>query len=154
MDSRLHIRGTVYQTEDKHWLFGSGISFYLPSGSRFSYGGDGALSTAINVSVETYVRDVILAVNTGIHWRPTGVVGELAVGDEWTLGVGGYLPLREGKYRVGGSLVMSTGTERLRGQSGVESSTFFSAGHTPLERMAQGRMWPEPTKQPSGGGRA
>jgi hypothetical protein len=102
MDARLDLRGMVYETADKKWLFGAGMSIYMPIGSRFSYGGDGAASTAINVSVETYVRDVIVAVNTGIHWRPSGVIGELTVGDEWTLGVGAYLPLREGKYRVGG----------------------------------------------------
>jgi outer membrane protein OmpA-like peptidoglycan-associated protein len=147
LDARLDFRGTVYRTEDRKWLFGAGMSFWIPTGSRFSYGGDGATSTALNLSVETYVREVIVAVNTGLHWRPTGVVGELAVGDEWTLGVGGWLPLREGKYRVGGSIVMSTGTESLRGQSGVEKSTFFSARNTPIEWMAEGRMALDPTKQ-------
>jgi outer membrane protein OmpA-like peptidoglycan-associated protein len=151
MDMRLDIRGLVYRTDDKKWLFGAGMSFFVPTGSRFSYGGDGDLSTALNFSMETYIREVILAVNTGLHWRPTGVVGELTVGDEWTLGVGGYLPLREGKYRVGGSIVMSTGTESLRGQSGIERSTFFSARNTPIEWMAEGRMALDPTKQLWGG---
>jgi OmpA-OmpF porin, OOP family len=147
MDTRLDARGTVYRAPDKSWVLGAGMSFYVPTGSRFSYGGDGAMSTALNVSFETYVKDVILVANTAIHWRPTGVVGELAVGDEWVLGVGGYLPLREGKYRVGGSIVMSTGTESLRGQSGVESSTFFSRRNTPLEWMAEGRMALDSTRQ-------
>jgi outer membrane protein OmpA-like peptidoglycan-associated protein len=151
MDARLDFRGTVYTTEDKKWLFGAGMSFFIPTGSQFSYGGDGSFSTALNVSVETYVRDLILAMNTGIHWRPTGVVGELTVGDEWTLGVGAYLPLREGKYRVGGSIVMSTGTESLIGQSGVEKSTFLTARNTPIEWMAEGRMALDSTKQFWGG---
>ena len=57
MDTRLDVRGLVYRTDDKKWLFGAGMSFFIPTGSQFSYGGDGALSTALNVSVETYVRD-------------------------------------------------------------------------------------------------
>jgi len=146
-DARLDMRGTLFQTDDKKWLFGTGISVYLPVGSRFSYGGDGAVSTALNVAVETYVRDLIVAVNTGIHWRPTGVIGELTVGDEWTFGVGAYMPLRDGKYRVGGSIVMSTGTETLKGQSNVEASTFFSARNTPVEWMAEGRMALDTTRQ-------
>jgi outer membrane protein OmpA-like peptidoglycan-associated protein len=152
LDTRLDFRGTVYRTDDKKWLFGAGMSFYLPTGSKFSYGGDGDVSTTLDLAVETYVRDLILDFNTGIHWRPTGVVGVLTVGDEWTLGIGGYLPLREGKYRVGGSVVMSTGTESLAGAGAVEKSTFMTARNTPIEWMAEGRMALDPTRQLWAGG--
>ncbi|HKQ67797.1 MAG TPA: OmpA family protein [Polyangiaceae bacterium] len=140
MDMRLDFRGLVFRTDDRRWLFGAGISFFIPTGSQFNYGGDGATHTALNFSAETYVRDVIVAVNTGLHFRPTGVVGELAVGDEWLLGIGAYLPLRDGRVRVGGSLNLSTGIEKLAGQSRAASSTFFSARNTPLEWLAEGRM--------------
>ncbi len=147
MDTRLDARARLFQTDDKRWLFGGGLSFFLPSGAQYSYGGDGAISTAFNVSVETYIRNITLVVNSGLHIRPIGVVGELAVGDEWTLGVGGFLPLRDGKYRVGGSIWMSTGTESLTAQSRVENSTFLSARNTPIEWMAEGRMALDPTRQ-------
>jgi len=147
MDTRVDARARLFETDDKRWLFGGGISFFLPSGAQYSYGGDGAVSTAFNVSVETYIRKITLDFNTGVHIRPVGVVGELTVGDEWTLGVGGFVPLRDGKYRVGGSIWMSTGTESLTGQSRVEKSTFFSARNTPIEWMAEGRMALDPTRQ-------
>ena len=142
MDMRLDIRGLVYRSDDKNWLLGAGISFYLPTGSQYSYGGDGAVHTAINFSAETYFRDVILTGNTGFHFRPVGVVGDLAVGSEFTLAVGAFVPLRDGRIRVGGELLMSTGLESLSGQSRQENSTFFSAKNTPLEWMAEGAHEP------------
>jgi len=81
-----------------------------------------------------------------LHMRPTGVVGDLAVANEWTLGVGAFLPLRDGRLRVGGSLTMSTGTESVKGQSG-EYSTFFAPRNTPLEWLAEGRVALDPTRQ-------
>jgi OmpA-OmpF porin, OOP family len=152
MDARLDARARFFETDDKRWLFGGGISFFLPSGAQYSYGGDGAMSTAFNVSVETYIRKITLVVNSGLHIRPVGVVGELAVGDEWTLGVGGFMPLRDGKYRVGGALFMSTGIESLTAQSRVEQSTFLSARNTPIEWMAEGRMALDPKRQLWAGG--
>jgi OOP family OmpA-OmpF porin len=146
MDLRLDVRGMIYRTDDKRWLFGAGMSFFIPTGAQYSYGGDGSTHTALNLSMETYVRNVIIAVNTGLHMRPIGVVGELAIGNEWTLGVGGYLPLRDGRVRVGGSFTFSTGTESLKGQSG-EYSTFFAAKNTPLEWLAEGRMALDSTRQ-------
>jgi outer membrane protein OmpA-like peptidoglycan-associated protein len=148
MDARLDFRGLVYRTDDKKWLFGAGISFFIPIGAQFSYGGDGSTHTALNLSVETYVRDLIIAVNTGLHMRPFGVVGELGVGNEWTLAAGAYLPLREGRLRVGGSLNMSTGTESVRaGAQSTENSTFFAGRNTPLEWLAEGRMALDQTRQ-------
>src|SRR5262249_54234432 len=50
LDARVDARGTIYRSDDKKWLIGAGLSFYLPSGSRFSYGGDGAVGTALTLS--------------------------------------------------------------------------------------------------------
>ena len=44
MDLRLDIRGLVYRSDDKRWLFGAGMSFFIPTGAQYSYGGDGATS--------------------------------------------------------------------------------------------------------------
>jgi outer membrane protein OmpA-like peptidoglycan-associated protein len=81
-----------------------------------------------------------------------GVVGDLAVGSELTLAVGAFVPLRDGRIRVGGELLMSTGLESLAGQSRQENSTFFSAKNTPLEWMAEGRMDLDDKKQLWAGG--
>jgi OOP family OmpA-OmpF porin len=146
-DLRLDIRANVYRSDDKSWVLGTGLSFYAPTGSQFSYGGDGAAHTSFNFAAETYIRSVIVVANAGVHLRPTGVVGELAVGDEATLGVGGFLPLREGKIRVGGEVFMSTGIESLAGQTRVQKSTFFSGRNTPVEWLAEARTWLDPERQ-------
>jgi OOP family OmpA-OmpF porin len=146
-DLRLDIRGVVYRSDDKRWLLGAGLSFYPPTGAQFSYGGDGGVHTSWNFAAETSIRDLAIAANAGIHLRPTGVVGELAVGDELTLGLGAFLPLREGRIRVGGEVLMSTGMESLAGQSRVAESTFFSAKNTPIEWLAELRTWLDPERQ-------
>jgi OmpA-OmpF porin, OOP family len=139
MDVRLDARALLYRADDKQWLIAGGISFYLPSGAQYSYGGDGKTHTSLNLSVETLVRDLIVVLNTGWHFRPRGVVGELNVGDEATLGVGAFWPMRDGRIRVGGSMWMSTGLESFTSR-GIEKSTIFSARNTPLEWLAEGRM--------------
>jgi outer membrane protein OmpA-like peptidoglycan-associated protein len=147
-DLRLDIRAVLFRSDDNRWRLGAGLSFYPPTGAQFSYGGDGGVHTSWNFAAETTIRDLVtLTANTGIHLRPTGVVGELAVGDEMTLGLGGFLPLRGGLIRVGAELFMSTGLESLAGQSRVEESTFFSAKNTPVEWMVEGRTFLDPERQ-------
>jgi outer membrane protein OmpA-like peptidoglycan-associated protein len=139
-DMRLELRAFLYRSDDKRFSFGAGASVFAPIGNQFSYGGDGATHTAWNLAVETYIRDVIVAVNTGLHIRPKGAIGDLTVGNEWTLAAGAFLPMRGGKVRLGAEVFMSTGVESLAGQSHVEKSTFLSSKNTPLEWMAEGRI--------------
>ena len=104
--------------------------------------------------METYIRDLIIAVNTGLHMRPTGVVGALAVANEWTLGVGApFLPLRDGRLRVGGSLTMSTGTETLKGQPGSPNTARSSRRETPRSMARRGTHGPRLRRGSSGCGR-
>jgi outer membrane protein OmpA-like peptidoglycan-associated protein len=139
-DLRLDVRMPFYRSETRRLLLGGGISIYAPTGSVYSYGGDGVAHTSLNLALETYIRDLIVDVNTGFHFRPAGGIGDLVVGSEWTFAVGAFYPLRDGKIRVGGELFGSTGLETLAGQSHVQQSTFFGAKNTPLEWMAEGRM--------------
>jgi outer membrane protein OmpA-like peptidoglycan-associated protein len=140
MDVRLDARALLYQADDKQWRLAGGMSFYVPSGAAFAYGGDGSTHTSLNMSVETLVRDLIVVVNTGLHFRPKGVVGELTVGNELTLGAGVFWPMRDGRIRVGGSMTFSTGIESFVRSNRIESTTFFDARNTPLEWLAEGRM--------------
>jgi OmpA-OmpF porin, OOP family len=152
MDARLDVRGLIYKADDNRLLLGTGISFYVPSGAAFSYGGDGKTHTSLNMSLETLVRDLILVFNGGMHFRPKGVIGELNVGNEVTLGMGLFWPMRDGRIRVGGTMIFSTGLESFVTASRVESSTFLSARNTPLEWLAEGRMALDPTGQLWAGG--
>jgi OmpA-OmpF porin, OOP family len=139
-DMRLELRAFLYRSEDKRFSLGAGAQVFAPIGNQFSYGGDGATHTAWNLAVETYVRDVIIVANTGLHVRPKGVIGDLAVGNEWTLAAGAFMPMRNGRIRLGAELFMSTGIETLSGQGRVEKSTFFSSKNTPLEWLIEGRF--------------
>ena len=140
MDARLDARALLYQADDKGWLLAGGMSFYVPSGAAFSYGGDGSTHTSLNMSAETSLRELSLVMNAAWHFRPKGVVGELAVGNELGLGLGAFWPMRDGRVRLGGSMTMSTGLESFTGSNGTDKSTFFSARNTPLEWLAEGRM--------------
>jgi OOP family OmpA-OmpF porin len=151
MDARLDARALLYQADDKAWLLAAGMSFYVPSGAAFSYGGDGSTHTALNMSAETTIRDLIVAVNAGWHFRPKGVIGELAVGNELTMGLGMFWPMRDGRIRLGGSLLFSTGLETFTSNR-VDTSTFFTARNTPLEWLAEGRMALDQTGQLWAGG--
>jgi OmpA-OmpF porin, OOP family len=152
MDARLDLRGLLYQADDNQWRIGGGMSFYVPSGAAFSYGGDGKTHTSLNMSAETLIRDLILVMNGGLHFRPKGVIGELNVGNEVTLGMGLFWPMRDGRIRLGGSVLFSTGLESFVAASRVESSTFFSARNTPIEWLAEGRMALDPSGQFWAGG--
>jgi outer membrane protein OmpA-like peptidoglycan-associated protein len=152
MDARLDVRGLLYQADDKKWLLAGGMSFYVPSGARFSYGGDGSTHTSLNMSTETVLRDLILVVNGGLHFRPKGVIGNLAVGNELTLAVGAFWPMRDGRIRVGGSMMFSTGLEGFVDSNRVATSTFMSARNSPLEWLAEGRMALDATGQLWAGG--
>jgi outer membrane protein OmpA-like peptidoglycan-associated protein len=140
MDVRLDARALLYQADDKQTRLGAGMSFYVPTGAAYSYGGDGKVHTSLNLSAETLIRDVILVVNTGLHFRPQGSVGELVVGNELTLGAGIFWPMRDGRIRIGGSLNFSTGIESFESSTRGETKTFFNPRNTPLEWLAEGRM--------------
>ena len=140
MDVRLDVRGLLYKGDDNGWLLGAGMSFYVPSGARFSYGGDGSTHTSLNMSAETTLRDLIVVINAGWHFRPKGVIGELTVGNELTTGLGLFWPMRDGRIRVGGSMMFSTGLETFTNTNRVETSSFLSARNTPLEWLAEGKM--------------
>jgi outer membrane protein OmpA-like peptidoglycan-associated protein len=152
MDARLDVRALLYRADDKGWLLAGGMSFYVPTGAAFSYGGDGSTHTSLNMSAETYIRDLIVVMNGGWHFRPKGVVGELAVGNELVLGVGLFWPMRDGRIRLGGSMVFSTGLESFTSPNRVETSTFLAARNTPLEWLAEGRMALDEKKQLWAGG--
>ncbi len=152
MDARLDLRGLLYEADDKKTRLGGGMSFYAPTGAQYSYGGDGKTHTSLNMSVETLVRDLIIVGNLGFHFRPKGAIGELVVGNELTMGAGIFWPMRDGRIRVGGSLNFSTGIEVFTGSNKVDTSTIFTARNTPLEWLAEGRMFLDEKRQLWAGG--
>jgi outer membrane protein OmpA-like peptidoglycan-associated protein len=150
-DMRIDARVIAFRSDDRRLSIGAGLSFWAPIGDSFSFGSDQATSTALTGSIEGYVRQFIVTGNMGVHFRPLGNLGGLAVGSELTFAVGAFLPMRDGRVRVGGELFGSTGLETLQNGVGARYSTFFAGKNTPLEWMAEGRMFLDDRKQIWGG---
>lgn len=141
-DLRIDLRGTIARTADRKSAFGAQVSFFAPTGTTSNFGGDNGAAAMLMLTGETTIKWITLVANTGIHLRPRRSINDpsngsgLGVGNEWRFAVGAFVPLKEGKYRIGGTIF---------GQTGIESddligNTFFRKQNTPLEWQVEGRM--------------
>jgi outer membrane protein OmpA-like peptidoglycan-associated protein len=141
-DVRLDLRAVILRSADRKSAFGAHVSVFAPSGSTTNFGGDAATAASVMVSGETQVKFLVLTANTGIHFRPRHAINDpdggdgLGVGNEWRWAVGAFIPLKDGKYRVGGTIFGQTGIEK----DSVIGDTFFTKQNTPIEFNLEGRM--------------
>lgn len=141
-DTRLDLRAVILRSQDRKSAFGAQINVFFPSGSTNNFGGDGATGVMLGLTGETQLKWLILTANTGIHFRPRNSLNApslddgLGVGDEWRWAVAGFVPLKDGKYRIGASLFGQTGLQNDR----ITGNTIFTKRNTPLEFMGEGRM--------------
>ncbi len=144
-DIRLDLRGTVLRSQDRGSALGAQVSLFAPTGngSNTNFGGDGATSGLFMVTGETKVKSFVLVANTGIHFRPRNSINDpvngsgLGVGNEWRWAVGAFLPLKDGKYRIGATIFGQTGIES---DTKIIGDTAFTGRNTPIEWQAEGRM--------------
>ncbi len=146
-DLRLDIRVKTWET-DSEWLkFGLGAALFTPSGNRGAFAGDGSASGSLYVASELDFGKFFLSGNMGPHFRPNGSIGgnngSLFLASDLRWAFGAYLPLREGKVRLGGELWGTTGIT-ARDQNGDSTSKFFAGQNTDLEWLAQGRFTIDP----------
>jgi OmpA-OmpF porin, OOP family len=142
-DLRLDIRVKTWET-DSQWLkFGLGGALFAPTGNRGAFAGDGYASGSLYVASELDFGKFMLSGNLGPHFRPEGSIGgsegSLFLGSDLRWAFGAYLPLREGKVRLGGELWGTTGMTSVEGES-----KFFHGANTDLEWLAQGRFTVDP----------
>jgi OmpA-OmpF porin, OOP family len=141
-DFRLDLRGVIARSEDRKSAFGAQVSVFLPSGSTANFGGDDKAGGMVLVNAETQVKFLVLVANTGLVFRPRHAINDpvaesgLGVGNEWRWAVGGFIPLKDGKYRIGGTIFGQTGIESDR----IIGETFFTKRNTPIEFNIEGRM--------------
>ncbi|AUX21755.1 cell envelope biogenesis protein OmpA [Sorangium cellulosum] len=131
MDLRLDARAVLYRTDDRFFSLGVNTAVWVPTGNAVSFAGDKGASGSIGMSGEFDLKSMFVVVNTGLHFRPFSSLNDFNVSNEWTWGVGGFVPLRDGKLRLGAQLFGSTGLGR---------GTTFTGDNTPLEWMAEGRL--------------
>ncbi|MCL2777591.1 MAG: OmpA family protein [Polyangiaceae bacterium] len=141
-DLRIDFRGTILRSEDRKSAFGAQVSIFAPTGSRWNLGGDAGTGAMVMVTGEHTIRWVTLVANTGIVFRPRREINDpvggsgLGIGNEWRWAVGAFVPLKQGKYRVGATIFGQTGIENDH----VIGNTVFTKQNTPIEWQAEGRM--------------
>jgi outer membrane protein OmpA-like peptidoglycan-associated protein len=147
-DIRLGIRVKTWET-DSEWLkFGLGAALYAPTGNRNAFAGDKGTSGYLYAASELDFDKFFLSGNIGPHFRPDGSIGgaqgDLYLASDLRWAFGAYLPLREGKVRLGGELWGTTG---LGGVGPAEERAFFAGKNTTLEWLAQGRFIVDPKQR-------
>ncbi|MFZ5893096.1 MAG: OmpA family protein [Myxococcota bacterium] len=140
-DMRLDLRVRSFELDDGSARFGGGFAMWLPTGNSTAFTGDGEMTGWIFGSAEFDVQGLLLAGHIGPHFRPArsfgGENGSLYLGTELRWAFGAYVPMREGKLRVGGELFGTTG---LDSNAGPGVNTIFAAKNTSLEWMGQARF--------------
>lgn len=141
-DLRIDIRAVLARSQDRKSAFGAQVGIFAPTGSNSNFGGDGSAGAMLMVNAEHTVKFITLVANTGVVFRPVGVINDpaggsgLGVGNEWRWAVGAFVPLKDGKYRVGGSIFGQTGIE----DTNILGNTIFTKQNTPIEFNLEGRM--------------
>ncbi|MDB4935562.1 MAG: Flagellar motor rotation protein MotB [Labilithrix sp.] len=143
-DLRLDFRGTLLRSDDRKSAFGAQLSIFAPTGSSANFGGDNGTGAMVMFSGEHTVKFITLAANLGIHFRPRHAINDpspsggsgLGIGNEARWALGGFIPIKDGKFRIGGTFFGSTGIE----SDNIIGNTFFRKANTPIEWQVEGRM--------------
>lgn len=136
-DLRLDARVPIYHSNNGKFHWGLGAAIWLPVGDQFSFDGDGQTTGYPYTALEYDFDRFVLAGTIGPQFRPTRAIdnanGDLFLGSDLRWALGGYLPLRDGKYRIGLELFGNTGitSERVNGTTLATESKFFAA-RTPI----------------------
>ncbi|MBK6693453.1 MAG: OmpA family protein [Myxococcales bacterium] len=141
-DMRLDFRAVLARTASEKGAVGARLALLPPSGSNSNFGGDGSTSGMLMIDAEYDLNWIVVTGNTGFHFRPRNSINDpnnengLGVGNEWRWAVGGFIPFKAGRYRIGASLFGQTGIE----SDAIIGETTFKKRNTPLEWNAEGRM--------------
>ena len=146
-DMRLDARGVLFRTNNERGALGASLSLWAPTGSTANFGGDGQATVMPAIQGEYDFKYFLIDANTGVAFRPkrsinTPTTGDgLGIGDEWRWAVGGFVPFKGGKYRLGATIFGSTGLEDDgTGQSSIIGNTRFTKRNSPIEWNVEGRI--------------
>ncbi|MCL2825331.1 MAG: OmpA family protein [Polyangiaceae bacterium] len=140
-DLRIDGRVIAYRSTNRKFHLGAALIAWIPTGDKVSFTSDDSTTFGLQVLGEYDFGKVILTGNTGLHSRPHNGFNAFRVGTEWTWGVGGFIPLRQGDYRLGLSVFGSTGlVDAGTTKNALDGSTVFTKRNTPVEWMGEFRM--------------
>lgn len=131
MDLRLDGRVVVLRNEAKTLKLGAIASLWFPTGDEYTFGGDKTITGALGIAAEYDPGPVAVALNVGYHFRPTQELNEFKLGDELKYGLGAWVPLGEGRFRIGAEAT---------GSLGITNGSFGDVDNLPLEARLEGRM--------------
>lgn len=142
-DLRLSLRALAIESDDKKFRWGAGGAVFIPTGSDPRFGSDSETTVWLFTNMEHHFKDFMLVWMIGPHFRPTQgpAPSTLQVGNELRYSVGGFLPMRDGRLRIGAELWGQFGLHDVRvteGDTRTESA-FFRGENTGLEWTAQAR---------------
>lgn len=145
-DIRIDGRVVGWESNDRRTSVGGTAAFTLPTGSESALGGDRGMTALLLLAAEHDFGGFIVTGHVGPHFRPNGSIGgrngDLHIGNELRYAVGAFLPLRDGRVRLGVEVWGSTGIESVQGDD-----TFFSSRNTTFEWLAQGRFLLDDSKR-------
>ena len=137
-DIRLDARVRSWESDNHLLKIGGGAAFWIPAGNQNAFASDGTTTGYLYGAAEFNFGKFFLAGNLGPQFRPElsigGTNGALFIASELRYAGGLYLPLRDGKVRLGGELWGSTGLGSSAGHA-----TFFTVKNTDFEWLAQVR---------------
>ncbi len=131
MDLRLDARLKLFQSSSKNFALGLQGGVWVPTGNRYSFGGDRGTSGMVGVGAEYDIKSLFFVGNLGVQIRPAGGVNDFKSDNELRFGFGAFMPLRGGALRLGAQIF---------GSGGISDDTFLDADNIPLEWMAEGRF--------------
>ncbi len=137
-DMRFEARAVPFRTDDGFFKLGANANVFAPSGNDKSFTGDKSAAGGIGLAGELDWKDFILVLNSGAHFRPDAAVNDFSTGHEWNWGLGGYLPVRDDRIRLGLSVF---GSVQLTGDEA------FQVESLPLEWMLEGKFALDDKKQ-------
>jgi OOP family OmpA-OmpF porin len=147
-DLRLDARVRLWETDNRQVTLGAGGALWAPTGSRTGFTGDGRATGYLYAAGEINFNKFFLSGNLGPQFRPArsigGEEGALYIGSELRWAFGAYLPMRDGKVRLGGELWGTTGVE---GVGPDNRNSFFALRNTTLEWLAQARFVLDPRER-------
>jgi outer membrane protein OmpA-like peptidoglycan-associated protein len=138
-DLRLDARVKLFENAAKKFRLGVGGATWVPTGHPESFTSDRTVTGWLYGSAEYDFGKVLLAGQIGPHFRPlrtiSGTEADFGLNDElrWALGL--YIPLKEGKIRLGAEVWGTTGVGDADGRD-----TFLAEKNTDLEWLAQARF--------------
>jgi outer membrane protein OmpA-like peptidoglycan-associated protein len=148
-DLRLDGRVLFYQTDSKSFSVGASGTVFLGTGNEISFAGDGSTHSLFQALVEQRAGGLIFNEYLGIHLRQQNDLGGkdgLHFANELVFGGGVFIPLRDGRVRVGGEIFGSTGASTVTyGETKID--TFFKSHYTPVEWLGEVKIALDEQKQ-------